>query len=89
MTAPERSPFDISQVLERFPGDAALAARLLVQDDGFRAVCEDLVLAKTTLTKLEPFQRRQEPTKIAEYRQLVTELESEIAGALEHAKRAT
>jgi len=89
VTVPERLPFDMSQLLERFPGDAALIGRLLVQDDAFRNVCEDFVLAKSTLVKLDTFQRRQQAAKIAEYRQLVAELEDEIAEALKHAKQST
>ena len=89
MAIPERLPFDMNQLLERFPDDAALIARLLVQDDAFRNLCEDFVLAKSTLANLDTFQPRQQTTKIAEYGQLVAELGNEIAGALEHAKQST
>ncbi len=88
MTAPERLPFDMGQLLERFPGDAVLLAHLIDQSEDFRNVCEDLFLAKSTLIRLEAFQRERQPTKIAEYRQLVAELESEIAEAIDHAKRS-
>jgi hypothetical protein len=79
----------VSQLLERFPEDAALVARMFVESDGFRGMCEDLVLAKSTLVELESFQRGREPTKIAEYRQLVADLEGEIAEAIKNAKRQT
>ena len=88
MAPPKRSPFDICQLLGRFSGDAALISRLLVQNDAFRNMCEDLVLAKSALTQLETVQREQEATKIAEYRQLIAELESEITEALEHASQS-
>ena len=84
---PEVVPFDVELLLELFPGDALLITRLLVQDDAFRNVCEDLLLAKRTLTRLESFQQEQQPAKISEYRHLVDELSNEVAKVLEHAKR--
>jgi len=89
VTVPERLAIDMNQLLERFPGDAALIALLLVQSDAFRNLCEDLILAKSALANLDRFQRQQQAAKIAEYRQLVAELENEIAEALEHAKQST
>ena len=89
VTAPERLAIDMNQLLERFPDDAALVAFLLVQSEAFRNLCEDLILAKSALANLDRFQRQQQAAKIAEYRQLVAELENEIAEALEHAKQST
>jgi hypothetical protein len=86
MATPERDPFDMGPLIELFPGDAVLAARLFVENDAFRNACEDLLLAKSTLAKLETHQETPQPTKIAEYRQLVVELKSEVAKALEHAR---
>lgn len=86
MISPEHVPLDADQLVGRFPREAALIARLLVQDDGFRAMCEDWVLAKTTLAnQLEGIQSEQQPAKIADYRRLVAELEDEIMAALAHA----
>jgi proline racemase len=84
---PRCSLFDVGQLLQRFRDDAALVARMLVESEGFRSMCEDLVLARSTLVELESFQREREPTKIAEYRQLVADLEGEVAGAIKNAKR--
>ncbi len=81
-------PFDIAQVLERFPRDAALVARLLVENDGFRAVCEDYALARSTLVRLEQPKETREPPEVADYRSLVAELEKEIAEALRNAKQS-
>ena len=89
VTIPERLPIEMNQLLERFPDDAALIALLLIQSDTFRNLCEDLVLAKSVLANFDTFQRRQQAAQIAEYRQLVAELENEIAEALEHAKQPT
>jgi len=93
VTPPEHLPFDMGQLFmgqlfEQFPGDAALIARLLVQSDAFRNMCEDLVLAKNALMQLEAFQRERQPKKVAEYRQLTAELEDEIAKAIEHARQS-
>lgn len=87
MATPQSVPFDVDQLLKLFPGDALLLTRLLVQDDAFRNVCEDLLLAKRTLTRLERFQQGRQPAKIREYRQLVVELNNEVAKVLEHARR--
>jgi len=89
VTISERLPIDMNQLSEHFPDDAVLIALLLIQSDAFRNLCEDFILAKSTLDNLDKFQRQQQAAKIAEYRQLVTELEKEIAEALEHAKQAT
>jgi crotonobetainyl-CoA:carnitine CoA-transferase CaiB-like acyl-CoA transferase len=84
---PGRPSLDIGPLQERFPSDGALVAQLLAESDSFRSLCEDFILAKTTLIKLERFQREREAAKIAEYHQLVAELENEIAEALRCAKR--
>ena len=75
------------QLLERYPGDSALVESLFMENGTFRTVCEDLALAKRTLQKLETFRKQGELTKIAEYRELVSELENEVADVLEHAKK--
>ena len=87
MAAEERLPVDMDHLLSRFPGESAVLARLLAVDDGFRNVCEDYALAEITLARLERLQGPQELPRIAEYRQLVTELAGEIAKAIECAKR--
>jgi hypothetical protein len=88
MAAEERLPVDMDQLLSRFPGEAAVLARLLAVDDAFRNVCEDYALAGVTLARLERFQGPRELPRIAEYRQLVRELAGEIAKAIECAKRS-
>jgi len=75
------------QLLERFPSDAVLLASLFMENAVFRAVCEDLALAKSTLQELEAFQQEAQRPQIAEYRQLISELESEVADVLAHAKK--
>jgi len=87
MATPEGVPSDVELLLKLFPGDALLISRLLVQDDAFRNVCEDLLLAKRTLDRLESFQQEPQPAQVREYRQLVVELNNEVAKVLEHARR--
>ncbi len=87
MAAETRVPVEMHQLLRRFPDDAAVLARLLGMDDSFRNVCEDYALAENTLARLERFQGPQQLPRIAEYRQLLSELASEIAKAIESAKR--
>jgi len=82
-------PIDVGQLLGRFRDDAALVARLYVEDDAFRHACEDLLLARATLIRLEERQEQRQPASIAEYRQLAAELESEIAAAIQRAKQAS
>jgi hypothetical protein len=87
MAVEERLSVDMDHLLSRFPGESAVLTRLLAVDDAFRNVCEDYSLAETTLAKLERFQGPRELPRIAEYRQLILELASEIAKAIESAKR--
>jgi hypothetical protein len=88
MTGQEALPFDIAQVLERFPGDAALIGRLLVESEIFRAVCADYLLARSTLLHLEQLKQTKGSLEIADYRSLVAELEGEIGEALRNAKQS-
>jgi hypothetical protein len=78
--------FDVNQLVARFPSEETLLTKLVETDDGFRMMCEDLLLAATTLNNLEELQKAQELPRIAEYRQLVRELSSEVTKALERAR---
>jgi len=84
----EGPPIDVGQLLGRFRDDAALVAKLFIENDAFRHACEDLLLARATLIQLEERQEQRKPAEIAEYRQLAAELESEIAAAIQYAKQA-
>ena len=85
--ASERPSAVLVQLLQRFPNDAVLLASLFMENAAFRAVCEDLALAKNTLQNLEVFQQAGQRPQIAEYRQIISELESEIADVLASAKK--
>jgi len=86
---PERLPFDMSQLLERFPGDAALIGRLLVQDDAFRNVCEDFVLERALSSNWIHSNDGNKPRKSLNIVSSLRTLEDEIAEALKHAKQST
>ena len=89
MIPPEPIALETDQLVGRFPREAALIARLLAQDDVFRSMCEDWVLAKGALAaQLDRRQSERDPAKIADYRRLVAELEDEIVGVLDHASQS-
>lgn len=86
MTDPEGSRLDLTQVLELFPDHAARIRRLAVVDETFSSICEDYALAKATLAHLEAFEATdQRAAEIADYRDLVADLEREIGVALKDA----
>lgn len=87
MIDPKQQSVDTTQLSECFPRYAALLTRLVAEDDAFRTLCEDFMLAKTTLFQLEAFERATVVAKIAEYRQIVHDLEKEITEVLQHAER--
>ena len=76
-------PFDMKRLQEFFPDDATLVARMHSENATFRSICEDLMLAHGALVRLESLKHKQQPSAIAEYRQLVAELRNEILRALE------
>lgn len=79
----EGKRLDLSQILERFPKDAALVMRLVLESETFRNVCEDYVLARWTLSTIESTpEPERDRTRLADYRRLVRELEEEIDNSL-------
>lgn len=87
MSEPEPPGLDLTQVLERFCGDATLIRRLAVVDDTFWSICEDYALARKTLAQLEKSEPREKHgVEIAEYVALVADLEREIVEALRNAR---
>lgn len=83
---PPKPSIDMDQLLGRFLGDAALISHLLVESDAFRHMCEDFILAKGTLKRLESVQQEAQAARITEYREIIAELEREITEALAHAR---
>ena len=75
-------PFDLADVLQRFPGKSEVVIALLASNDTFRSLCEDYAVARDALHRLEAG----EASRIADYRNLVRELEHDIAKALDTAQ---
>jgi hypothetical protein len=75
-------PVVIQTVIQRFPGRPGEIVRYCLEDESFRALCEDYGLAAETLRRLETVERSQVESRIAEYRSLLDDLEREIAREL-------
>ena len=69
-------PVDLA--LERFPESAALVRKLYLKDERFRAVCEDLALAVSSLRSFENRKDAHLRPEIADYQRLLKELEGEL-----------
>jgi hypothetical protein len=76
----------VATVLARFPGDAETIRRLVTASSEFDELCEHLALARRTLAAFE--QRPDAPSRpeIAEYRSLVSDLETDIAQLIAEAR---
>lgn len=86
MPDPETSRPYLTQVLESFPGHEALVRRLASENEGFRGLCEDLALARTTLDRLSALADTERNAAIlSDYRSVVADLENDIAAALRRA----
>jgi hypothetical protein len=89
MTDSEMTGLDLAQVLARFPDRAALVAQLANGSETFRSLCEDYVLASTTLARLSSAGEAERRSPIVEdYQLIVAELEKEIAATLSDAAAA-
>jgi hypothetical protein len=84
---PDSEPsLDLTQVLERFPGRAALVAHLASHNETFRSLCEDFALARSTLTRLSALaEADRNASVISDYESVLAELENDITKAIEHA----
>jgi hypothetical protein len=70
-------------VILRFKEHAPQVMKLLSEDRGFRAICEDYALAVAMLGSLEQKFRQEPDPVLREYRVMVSELEEEIAARLQ------
>ena len=85
MADPEDSRLDLKQVLALFPEQAALVRRLATESEVFQSICEDYVLASSTLARLSAAGDERNARVEADYQSLVADLESDIAAALHRA----
>lgn len=75
-------PYRVRYAAGRFPEDLALLSQLVVDDEEFGSLCEDLALAAEVLQQLETAGAQADAARKAEYRTLVAELEREVGGIL-------
>jgi hypothetical protein len=66
----------IEAMTQRFPQHAAAIRRLEAEDPNFRAICDDYAAALRALVYWQTT-AASSPQKVAEYRQVAAELESE------------
>ena len=72
----------LNRILELFPAQSVRIARRFAEDETFRGLCEDYCLARTTLFALKKRNDNSCEADIAEYDQLISELEAEMKIAL-------
>jgi hypothetical protein len=72
----------LTMAIHRFPDQADLVRRLIVQDPTIRSICEDYALALATLAAFEARADAASRPEVVEYRNVIAELESELAKIL-------
>jgi uncharacterized protein YdcH (DUF465 family) len=73
---------EIEALARRFPRHASTIRRLHARDPSFRAICDDYGEAQGALKRWEAAGQAA-PGRVAEYRQMLTELEAEALAILQ------
>jgi uncharacterized protein YdcH (DUF465 family) len=73
---------EIESLARRFPQHASTIRRLQARDPSFRSICDDYGEAQRALKHWEAAGQAA-PERVAEYRQMLTELEAEALAILE------
>jgi hypothetical protein len=73
----------LRRVVQRFIDKAETIRLLALRDRSFRELCEDLELALDALERFETRSDSAHREEIAEYCTLISELEAEVAAAIE------
>lgn len=81
MNEPEIAMHALMPILLRFAADSAIIRRLVVEDEGFRCLAEDYLLAHKTQRNLHNQTPRRRDS-IQEYSGILRELEKEIKNFL-------
>jgi hypothetical protein len=68
----------LTPILVRFAADSALITQMVAEDEGFRCLIEDCVLAHNTLRRLKHQKPRNQAT-ITEYETILQDLEDEVS----------
>lgn len=77
MTDPDTPLHSLMPILMRFPSESAAIRRLVVEDETFRCLTEDYLLAYNTLQNVQK-QRPSKTETIEEYAMILRDLEGEI-----------
>lgn len=87
MAGTNASRLDIAQIVARFPEDGVLIRRLILKDETFRAMCEEYVLARTSLSWFEALPDGNSRREVADYRALIPGIELEIEQFLQKSRQ--
>jgi hypothetical protein len=78
---------ELAIILATFPDMAPTIRRLYLADAGFRDLCSDYALAQTTLDRFSQRTDANQRPEISEYRDIICDLESDIAEYLQRKKQ--
>lgn len=78
MAGPNATRLEVTQIIARFPEDGVLIRRLMLRDETFRAICEEYMLARASLSWFESLPNGNNRQEVADYRALIPGLEVEI-----------
>jgi hypothetical protein len=87
LSSPPVATSKLKAALDHFPDDRPFLLRLAMADEAFRSVCEDYKLACRRLAALRSAEMHADPAELSDYVTLVAELEAEMTGLLETARR--
>jgi hypothetical protein len=80
MARGEVGRLDAARVCERFTDDREVVNRLIDENETFRSICEDYVLAQRALTEFKKKSDHPDRPEVADYQSVICELEQEIRG---------
>ncbi|MFI0847891.1 hypothetical protein [Mesorhizobium sp. IMUNJ 23232] len=88
MAGPNATRLEVAQIIARFPKDGVLIRRLLLRDETFRAICEEYMLARTSLSWFEALPNGNDRQEVADFRALIPGLELEIEEFLQKSRQS-
>jgi hypothetical protein len=72
----------IAAIVQRLPHRASLILRLAAEDEGFCELAYGLSLARATLAEFEARPDAAQRIEVADYRELIDELEAEVTASI-------
>lgn len=88
MAGPNATRLEVALIIARFPKDGVLIRRLLLRDETFRAICEEYMLARTSLSWFEALPNGNDRQEVADFRALIPGLELEIEQFLQKSRQS-